>query len=304
MITNQPIISIVLPSFNSAETIYAVLTGLFNCRDVEYAEIIVVDSGTDDTAEIVKENFPLVRLYKCTCRKLPGEARNIGWKHATSSLVAFLDSDCIVDSDWICKIIRSMSDTDIVGVTGAFLVQNPQDNFGLVSFASELGGSLPGHPGKYARLAPTGNTTYRKTILEAVGGFIENGWCEDTIFSMQISKRDEFILFEPTICVHHINRTGVKALFSAMLRSGRESGVARSRYALRGSIFAKNPWLIPLLIPYRLLNIYLVNFRGKNPNMGKLIILFPVVFIAVVYWSKAFWSGVKIGRAEKVDVRR
>jgi hypothetical protein len=117
-------------------------------------------------------------------------------------------------------------------------------------------------------------------------------FCEDTILANHLIQQGESIQFVPEIKVFHINRKGYSSFKNALQRSGYYSGIARKLFALKGSIFAKLPILIPLLIPYRCFNIYRVNCRKGNPYRKKIFKLFPLVFWGILIWTVAFWNGV------------
>ena len=53
----------------------------------------MVTSGTDRTAEIVRSQFPGVRVVALDHPALPGEARNAGLRAARAPLLALMDSD-------------------------------------------------------------------------------------------------------------------------------------------------------------------------------------------------------------------
>ena len=70
-------LSVIIASYNSAQTIGRCLDSLQDQMDSDDVEVIVVDSSTDGTARIVSERFPKVRLYTFSERRYPGDARNL-----------------------------------------------------------------------------------------------------------------------------------------------------------------------------------------------------------------------------------
>lgn len=97
---NNPLVSIVIPSYNRASLIRETLDSV--CSQVyPHWECIVVDDGsTDDTCAIVEEYAAKDRRFKlllrdrspkgaCTCR-------NIGLAHAEGEWVIFFDSDDVM----------------------------------------------------------------------------------------------------------------------------------------------------------------------------------------------------------------
>lgn len=91
-------VGVVIPTFNSANTIERALKSVGE-QSVQPNEVIVVDNAsTDNTVNAVKLfaqstlqlNLSLIELDSNTG---PGNARNIGWNRCRTSLIAFLDSD-------------------------------------------------------------------------------------------------------------------------------------------------------------------------------------------------------------------
>ena len=103
----EPVVSVVIPCFNSASTIRMALDAL-RAQDTEVPfEIIVADSSKDETPQIVKNEYPEVHLIHFDQQTYPGTARNMGIHHARGKYIAFTDSDCLPRRDWIQQIVAT-----------------------------------------------------------------------------------------------------------------------------------------------------------------------------------------------------
>jgi glycosyltransferase involved in cell wall biosynthesis len=90
--TPPPRISVVIPTFNRASYIGEAIDSVL-AQTYHDFEIIVVDDGsTDNTADVLKKYYGVVRSYRQANRG-PGAARNFGVHHARGAFLAFLDSD-------------------------------------------------------------------------------------------------------------------------------------------------------------------------------------------------------------------
>lgn len=154
-------ISIVLTTKNEQDNISKLLDSL-NVQEEPY-EVLVVDSDSKDkTQDIVKrysEKNPNIKLYN-----YPGarsESMNYGIKQASGDAVAFIGGDDTADKNWIKEIRRGIKDSDIL--VGK-LVSNSDEkvkNIENVKFYHK--GVNVSYPGT--------NTTYKKKILDELGGF-------------------------------------------------------------------------------------------------------------------------------------
>jgi glycosyltransferase involved in cell wall biosynthesis len=89
-------ITIVIPTRNRAYTLRVVAPSYFEQEKVD--EIIFVDSGDDDTAELISElaqRYPEVRARVIRDHALSSAAakRNVGAKHAKNDFILFCDDD-------------------------------------------------------------------------------------------------------------------------------------------------------------------------------------------------------------------
>ncbi len=89
-----PMISVVIPCYNAERWISATLRSVL-AQNWPKLDIIVVDDGSSDrSAEIVRTQFPDVRLLEQTNSGVAA-ARNLGIAHAKGDWIAFVDADDI-----------------------------------------------------------------------------------------------------------------------------------------------------------------------------------------------------------------
>jgi glycosyltransferase involved in cell wall biosynthesis len=154
-------ISVVLTTKNEEKNIGDLLESLMHQE--EPYEVLVVDSdSTDETQEIVKKYSEKNKNIKLIIH--PGtraESMNYGIKQASGEAVAFIGGDDIADKDWIKEIRNAIKTSDII--TGK-LISKKDDRFGKVAnvklFHKGINVTYPGT-----------NTTYKKEILDKLGGF-------------------------------------------------------------------------------------------------------------------------------------
>lgn len=109
-------LSVVVPTKDRAERLAGCLDLL--CKSVgAQDEVLVVDSASRsaDTLRVAQQyDVRYVRADQ------PGasRARNLGWQSATHELIAFVDDDVRVDSDWADAMARALAAPGVAFVTG------------------------------------------------------------------------------------------------------------------------------------------------------------------------------------------
>lgn len=111
-------VSVVVPAYNEASRIGAVLKPLVSCFAVD--EIIVVDDGSDDGTADVARRFPVqVVSLPRNCGK--AKALDEGVTRARNDVLLFLDADLVgLTEKHIEKFIHAYSDTGVDMVVGVF----------------------------------------------------------------------------------------------------------------------------------------------------------------------------------------
>ena len=118
--------SIIIPAYNSEETIEPCLEKIINeSKNFEFEIIVVDDNSNDRTVEIVKK-FKSVKLIKLSKNKGAGNARNTGAKVAKYETLCFVDSDIIISKDSIEHLVKRLhQDENIASVSGIPEISNP-----------------------------------------------------------------------------------------------------------------------------------------------------------------------------------
>jgi glycosyltransferase involved in cell wall biosynthesis len=118
----MPLVSFVIPAFNSDEYIGDTLGSISGQQANNYEVVVVDDCSTDGTAEIVKTwaaRDPRVR-YVHGAGKGPGEARNLGIRQAAGEWICFVDSDDLVHSAYssaIQEVAPRVSTEDVLVIS-------------------------------------------------------------------------------------------------------------------------------------------------------------------------------------------
>lgn len=101
-------ISIVIPAYNEELYIKKCLSSIKKHYIDAICEVIVVDNGSRDTTSKIAQEFPFVTIIS-EPKKGASYARQKGLMHAKGDLIAFIDADTVMTSNWIQKAINEFN---------------------------------------------------------------------------------------------------------------------------------------------------------------------------------------------------
>lgn len=105
MISGDPVISFVMPTFNRAGYIGDAVKSVLD-QDSGSWELLIIDDGSTDQTEQVVSCFPDERIrYFKTSNRERGAARNFGVSMARGLLVSFIDSDDLIEKHTVSSAI-------------------------------------------------------------------------------------------------------------------------------------------------------------------------------------------------------
>lgn len=214
-------ISIIIPTYNSAEKLRLLLDSIYTSSPIEekFETIIVDDCSTDNTDAIVKE-FPLSIYVKLEKNAGPAFARNVGAKKAKGEILFFTDADTVLLPDTLLSTTKViMENPEIKCFIGNYEKIPANSGFmprykALWEYSEELRFLKSGEDQKYTSFAPRPGIVYKNVFWE-IGGFNANfkgADIEDMEFGYRVSKKYD-IIFSPDIKIrHHYPETLMKEI--------------------------------------------------------------------------------------------
>lgn len=124
-----PMVSILIPAYNEAQTIGKTLESLIEV-DYPHKEIIVIDDGSDDDTAAIASLFTGkgVKLLRKQIRGGKASCLNLGLKASSGELIVSLDADSTLDRDALRKIVAYFEDEQVGAVSGNIKVRNWNKN--------------------------------------------------------------------------------------------------------------------------------------------------------------------------------
>ncbi len=287
-------ISIIIPSYNSEDTIYRCLKALFNQSYTGDYEVILADSSQDHTRQIVREKFPGVRLIQFKAKTDPGTARNAAILQSKGDPILFIDSDCIAEPDWIERMLARHQNSAYAAVGGSILNGNDSGNVvARAGYLAEFREFLPGGTIRPVTHIPTCNISYKRFVFKEIGEFDASYYPqEDLVFNYRLCAAGHSILFDPDIKIRHIHRTLLSDFLRHQFKIGKITARVLRHYPLSGHRIVNNRLLLLLgilLVPFIKWVRTVNTFMKRDPYILIRQPLAWIVFaIGLVPWTAGF----------------
>ena len=187
----DPKLSIIIPVFNEEKEIVLCLKSLAK-QTYKNLEIIVVDDGSvDKTTEIISKfqvpNSKLILLKQK--HEGPGEARNLGVKHASGDILVFVDADMTFDRNFLKHLVKPI----VIGkAKGTFSKQEYVSNWNNVWVRCWNINEGWENKRRHSKDYPDKQKVFRailKSEFDKVGGFTPGGYTDDYSLSEKLGYR-------------------------------------------------------------------------------------------------------------------
>lgn len=307
---SNPFISIIVPTYNAEKTVGKCIESLFVLEYSNYEIIIVDDDSTDKTKEILAEYKNRIRVIE-ERHSGPSRCRNTAVLEAKGEFIAFTDSDCVVDRNWLKELMKGFVDSDVVSVGGSQYSPADETEFGKrVQAFFELTGFLSGYiKGKNHNQIvevvhnPSCNVMYRKKVFLEIGGFDEKLWpSEDVDLDYRLKKGGFIFMYNPKAIVYHYRPENLRQLSKMMYRYGIMQGILTKRYGLFRKIqFIPIFFLILFLLfivnkaVFWLIPFYYLFLLYKTGNIIKSFFVFFFSVFCALIWSGGYLRGMFTG---------
>ena len=256
---STPRISIVVCVYNRQDFIGRCLTSILR-QNMDAYELIVVDDGsTDATASIVTSfTDSRVRLIRNGVNRALSYSRNQGVMQSHGQIIAFTDSDCIVDSYWLSELVKPfVTDADIMIVGGKIIDPVAHTYWEKVNTGMNHVASASGYVAKIIGC----NMAFQRQFL------MDNPFdeylraAEEWDLCVRCEQQNKKIFYTDKAIVTHHHRTSLKGSVEQHFRFGHFIGFLKIKH-------------------------------GQFPyfNYGTLILIFIILCFILGMWINQFYS--------------
>jgi glycosyltransferase involved in cell wall biosynthesis len=221
---------VIIPVYNDPSGLTKTVESLLQQDSDEY-EIVIVDNGSTDRITNIARQYSENEIIRFAVEdeiQSSYAARNKGIHIARGGIIAFIDADMWVDSDYIGSVRKSMSSNqrvymgcDVEVVNGSESVERYNANY-----AFPIKRFIDNH-----KFAPTCCLVVRRCLFDMVGTFDSRLTSSgDAEFGNRVASAGFELVFEPQITMYHPARSSMMSLISTSIRLGRGQEQIRRRH--------------------------------------------------------------------------
>lgn len=239
-----PFVSVIVPHYQDLGGLELCLAALeAQTYPKDRFEIVVADNnspiGLDAVKAVVRDRAQLVLVTE----KGAGPARNGAVAASKGEVLAFIDSDCVAEPQWLVEGVQALDRFDLVGGRVRVLVSDPNRMTPAEAFERVFAFDFKTYIEKKG-FTGAGNMFCRRELFEKVGGF-GVGMSEDVDWSRRAVAGGARLGYAPSAALGHPARVTWEQL------SGKWRRINAETYGLmNGQKHQRARWLLRnLLLP-------------------------------------------------------
>jgi len=220
-VTATPAVSVIVPHYNDLANLDRCLQSLAaQTYPSDRLEIVVGDNNSPQGLEAVEKAVAgRARVVVVTDRGA-GPARNGAVAASSGEVLAFIDSDCRAEPQWIVEGVRALGDFDFVGGRVTVLVDDWDALTAVEAFERVFAFNFKDYVEKKS-FTGSGNLFCSRALFAAVGGF-RVGVSEDVEWSRRAVAAGKRLGYAPEAVIGHPARHDWAELLQKWRRLNRE----------------------------------------------------------------------------------
>ena len=319
-------LSVIIVSFNVKFYLRQCLNSVLLATQIDELEVIVIDNHSfDDSCNLIKSEFPQIKLIENQKNVGFSVAVNQGLKIAKGDYICFLNPDTLVQEDTFIKLISNIKENPEVGCIGPKIL-NPDGSLQksckrsfptpLVALPKVLGLSklFPKNKwlGKYNLTYLDDNKPhfvdaisgsfmlFPKDVIHDVGPLDETFFMfgEDLDYSFRVHEIGRKVLYFPETEVIHYKGESVKSAPQDMIKVFYESmDIFFEKYKANYPSWHFMKWFVKIGIHFRRLVSFLASSSSRiSARLLDLLSIAISFAVSISLWYPFFYSNSDVSR--------
>lgn len=214
----KKLISVIIVTHNRERDINLCLTSVFKSNYDNYEVIVVDNASNDNTVEVLEKNYcNKIKLIKSDKNLMAGGGRNEGIKHAQGEYLCFVDSDNIVDKNFLTELVKLAESDEEIGFVGPKMYYLKDQKriwyagaeINLLTSKTKYTGINKIDNGQYDRICEVGHIPnawlVKRVVIDKIG-LIDTSYVihyEESDWAIRAKKAGYKIVFCPKSIIYH-----------------------------------------------------------------------------------------------------
>lgn len=291
-------VSVIIPSYNTQNTIAGTLSNLIKQETRCDVEIILVDCSPHNHVQEVAKGFDCVNFIHVDERFNPGEGRNIGSREAQGELLMFIDADVLLEKQaiqkaWECYKAGSH-------IFGGALELNRETSIGLSSWLEHLffnHESQAGRPACKRHNLSSALMCIDRGIFTDAGGFRDIPRMQDTELTERLRSKGCDLKFFPQITGYQTQDAPLSKVLRKIYINGQNLYYIRYQERMtrikKMGVFVLLP-VIGAAKTGRIIARHL-KYQPWRVKVTTILLAVPIIFSGL-YWIGGFYQALISGK--------
>lgn len=222
---DSPLAAVVVVTWNACDMLADCLDSLAGQTVGVLMEVVVVDNASQDgTADMVRRQYPNIRVIEVARNLGFGAAVNLGIRHTSAPFIVLLNNDAVADPAMVLRLLAPLTEPRserIAAVTGHLVLAGAGLINSTGNFVSRTGRGYDRDWMQVDQHRPSGEVfgfcgaavALRRQSLEEVGGFDESLFLyyEDSDLSWRLRAAGWSVWYERSAIAAHQHASSSKA---------------------------------------------------------------------------------------------
>lgn len=286
-------ISVVIPSFNTHDTIAATLDHLAKQRTATAVEIIVVDCSEHNRVKDIVQQYPQARYEHRSERFNPGEGRNIGAQLAQGELLVFIDADVQLAPESLQHAWDHLQEG--YAIFGGALELNTNVRADSAAYLEHY---FFNHESQALRPAcersnlSSALMCFKRSVFLDAGGFKDIPRMQDTELTERLRKQGYKLHFFPDVLAYQTQDSPFSKVLRKIYINGQNLYYIRYKPNINFGKKFMFFCLIPLISGVKTLRIIGRHLRYQAwPNKLRTLMISPLLVLGGIYWMAGFYHA-------------
>ncbi len=293
-------LSIVVVSIFSHQSLISCLDSILACENQDKIEIIVANNSFENSLPNLAIKYPCVRFIQFSQNMGIPDLSAEGIAQASGEIIALTDSSCLVDGDWITSILKAhQSQSAVVG--GRVEIHGLTKAVDWAAYFCEYGEFM--HPLRAGSVdaLPGNNISFKRSALLIGNEYVKNKFWK-TFWCQKLRAEGIELISEPSMLVYYTKNFRLVPFLTRRFHHGRcFAGMRAIEFTIiKRVLYLGGSVLLPFIFLYRVVSTVV----GKKRWLKELMLSFPLIVLAIIFWSLGETCGFLAGTGKSCEYIR